>query len=88
MPLYEFENAERGIAVEVHLPVAELVDTIMLTRRTVPRSVGTPLATPPSQERSVLAGYSALEDAGKLRGSRYTPEQIKAAWAADDKTED
>ena len=85
MPLYEFENAERGIAVEVHLPFAELVDTIVLTRRTVPRSVGTPLATPPSQERSVLAGYSALEDAGGLRGSRYTPEQIKAAWA-DDKT--
>ena len=85
MPLYEFENQERGLTVEVHLPVAELVDTIMLTRRTVPRSVGTPLATPPSQERSVLAGYSALEDAGGLRGSRYTPEQIKAAWA-DDKT--
>ena len=85
MPLYEFENQERGLTVEVHLPVAELVDTIMLTRRTVPRSVGTPLATPPSQERSVLAGYSALEDAGGLRGSRYTPQQIKDAWA-DDKT--
>ena len=88
MPLYEFENQERGLTVEVHLPVSELVDTIVLTRRTVPRSVGTPLATPPSQERSVLAGYSALEDSGGLRGSRYTPEQIKAAWAADDKTED
>ena len=86
MPLYEFEDATRGIVVEVHLPVAELVDAITLTRRTVPRTVGTPLAPAPRQDRSVLAGYSALEDAGKLRGSRYTPEQIKAAWAAD-KTE-
>ena len=88
MPLYEFESQEYDFTVDVHLPVSKVVDTIVLTRRTVPRSVGTPLATPPSQERSVLSGYSALEDAGQLRGSRYTPEQIKAAWAADDKTED
>jgi hypothetical protein len=84
MPLYEFKNEAYGLAVDVHLPVDQLQDEIVLRRVRVPQRVSTGLVREQTQAESVLKGYSKLEDAGKLGKSSFTPEEIKRAWEMPD----
>lgn len=84
MPLYVFTNAEHGLRAEVVLPVAEIVDQIVLQRATVPERIGiVGLASAPSQGDSVLAGYGRVESSGGFasKPSAFTADQIKQAWS-------
>jgi hypothetical protein len=61
------------------------VNEITLKRDRVPQRVHTPrIVQSAFQANRVLQGYRELEDAGKLRKSSFTPEQVKSAWAMPD----
>jgi|GEM_PF-3527940 hypothetical protein len=90
MPIYEFENAEAGLTVDVYMAVTQLRDEIVqggvvLKRRRVPSRISTPRINQTEHQASeVLKGYRALEDAGKLGKSTYSAKKIKEAWAMPD----
>lgn len=84
MPLYEFRNKELGLSVDVVIPVDKLCDQIVLERVRVPERIATGLNREPTQAERVIKGYHKLEETGALKNSRYTPEQVKQAWAQPD----
>lgn len=89
MPLYEFENKELGIRVDVPFPVNERPNTITLTRAAVPRrlSVGVG-AKPETLSDKLRKGYKAREERGDFQGKRapgrLSAKQIEKALAMPD----
>lgn len=88
MPVYEFEDPASGARAEVYYPVGSAPDTITLTRRRVPRNIGTVgVARQPTQGDSLLEGYRKLEEKpGGLpkRQGGFTADQIKHAASLPD----
>lgn len=91
MPIFEYENAETGLTIDVYQSLTAVRDEIVengitYKRRRVPSRLSTSRRTSPGdhQTSEVLKGYRALEDAGTLSKSSYTPAQVKAAWALPD----
>ena len=75
MPLYEYENQEHGITVELVRPVERRDDpvTITLQRRTAPQRVGVVAGGigEPTFEDTIRSAYHARE---QELGSRFTPQ--------------
>ncbi len=77
MPVYEFENLEHGIKIDLPLPVEGRPDQIVLTRRTIPSRITVGSGTKaPTQGENLLKSYKALEDQGKLHDN---PNYLSAA---------
>jgi hypothetical protein len=71
--------------VEVAHRLAEGHAALVFKRRRVPDRINTPrINQTDHQAGEVLKGYRALEDAGKLSKSTYSPAEVKAAWALPD----
>jgi len=89
MPIFEFTDGQ-GYVTDIYLPTGQIVDEIeedgrKLSRVRVPSRISTPrIVQSEYQADRVLKGYRALEDAGKLRKSEFTPAQVKAAWEMPD----
>jgi hypothetical protein len=83
MPVYEYEIPEANATILLARPVRLRDAPVVVRRRTVPARVALAQLrhNPQAQGAQVLAGYRRLEERGKLRHSRYTPDQIKRAWA-------
>jgi hypothetical protein len=87
MPLYEFENTEHGIRIDLPLPVDARPDTIVLVRRTVPSRVTVGVgARPATQGEALLQSYKAMESQGKLtQSSNYlSVAEVKRAASMPD----
>jgi len=68
-----------------HPSQLEGVNVITLQRERIPERFNTvKIVQSEHQAKRVLQGYRELEDAGKLRKSSFTPEQVKRAWAMPD----
>lgn len=89
MPIFEFTDGA-GFVTDIYLPLGKIVDEIeedgrKLKRVRVPSRISTPrIVQSEHQASQVLKGYRALEDAGKLPKSEFTPDQVKAAWEMPD----
>jgi hypothetical protein len=71
--------------VEINHRLAEGHAALIFKRVRVPQRVTTPrIVQSEYQAGQVMKGYRALEDAGKLKNSGYTPEQVKRAWSMPD----
>jgi hypothetical protein len=88
MPAYEYDLTDAATGeplgtVTLHRPV-DLRDSVVLTRRTVPRAVAAPSARPDSSPGGrVLAAWHRQEcrDGSRLRLGGFTKRQIRALWA-------
>jgi hypothetical protein len=81
---FVFQN-DPDYSLLFHPSQLEGVNTITLNRERVPQRVNTPkIVQSDYQANRVMRGYRELEDAGKLRKSSFTPDQVKRAWAMPD----
>ena len=87
MPLYEYNDADTGVRIEINRKVEDRNKPIVLMRtKTVPDNLTIyGLGPTPDQafNNSVMEGWYAAEqrEGSRLNTAEFTKQQIKEAWS-------